>query len=211
MAGESIIASLVRLGGNVIVKLHDRSYDLAARASGGIDWRRRIERVCREFGAHVAQGFDASPYLFAADALVTDHSSVGFEYLLLDRPLVIVDCPELLVKARVSRDKVAKLRSVAEVIGASDTGAAVQRALADPGRHSALRRTIADEMFYGAGHAAARAAECIYGALTLSHQVDVPALASDASDLAFSHVEQPTTYVAPTAIQNHNDLKVLSS
>jgi hypothetical protein len=211
MAGEEIIASLARLGGNVIVKLHDRSYDMAARASGGIDWRRRIERVCDQAGAHVAQGFDASPYLFAADALVTDHSSVGFEYLLLDRPLVVIDCPDLLVKARVSRDKVAKLRSVAEVVGASDTGAAVARALADPRTHSALRRTIADEMFYGAGRASVRAAGCIYDALAMSHPVDARARATDAGDAGFSHVDQRAGFAASTPIQNHNDLKVLSS
>ena len=211
LAGESIIASLARRGGNVIVKLHDRSYDLSARASGGIDWRLRIERLCRDFGVHVAQGFDASPYMFAADALVTDHSSVGFEYLLLDRPLVVVDCPDLLVKARVSRDKVAKLRSVAEVISGPDAGAAVGRALADPGRHSALRRSIADEMFYGAGQASLRAAECIYQALTLSHPIDVPAAAAHPGGAGFSHLEQRAAYVTSTPIQNHNDLKVLSS
>ena len=110
-SGESIIRSLARLGGNVVVKLHDRSLDLSPRASGGVDWRSRIERVCQDHGAHLARDFDAAPYLYAADALVTDHSSVGFEFMLLDRPIVIVDCPDLLENADVSRDKVALLRS----------------------------------------------------------------------------------------------------
>ncbi len=105
-SGESIIRSLARLDVNVVVKLHDRSYDRADRASGGIDWRDRIARLCADLGVHLAQEFDASPYLFVADALVTDHSSVGFEYMLLDRPVVVVDCPELLVNARISQHKV---------------------------------------------------------------------------------------------------------
>ena len=167
LAGEAIIASLARLGGNVIVKLHDRSYDRTDRASGGIDWRMRIERICRDFGVHVAQGYDASPYLFAADALVTDHSSVGFEFMLLDRPIVVVHCPRLLTSATVNPSKVAALWSAADVVDAVDTAAAVRRALSEPHRHSRRRRELADDMFYGAGRASTRAADCIYSLLSL--------------------------------------------
>jgi hypothetical protein len=172
MAGPAIITALARRGGNVIVKLHDRSYDTSDRASGGVDWRMRIERVCREFDVHLATGFDASPYLVAADVLVTDHSSVGFEYMLLDRPVVVVDCPELLVNARVSPEKAALLRGAAEVIDAGDAAAGVDRALVDPGRRSRQRRAIADEFFYDPGHASARAANCIYDLLALSSHVN---------------------------------------
>jgi glycosyltransferase involved in cell wall biosynthesis len=173
-AGELIIASLARRGGNVIVKLHDRSYDTADRASGGIDWRKRIERICREFGVHVAHDFDASPYLFAADALVTDHSSVGFEFMLLDRPVVVVDCPDLLVHARVSRNKVALLRQAADVTDAAGIAAAVSLGLAEPGRLSCRRRAIAEEMFYGAGGATRRAVDVIYDVLGLPQPAPAP-------------------------------------
>ena len=174
LAGESIIESLARLGDNVIVKLHDRSYDRTERASGGIDWRKRVERLCTDFGVHVAEGFDASPYLFAADALITDHSSVGFEFMLLDRPIVVVHCPDLLVSAKVTPSKIAALWSASDVVDASDTAAAIRRALADPGRHSARRRQLADELFYGAGRAAARAADCIYHLLGLPQRAPAP-------------------------------------
>jgi hypothetical protein len=179
-AGESIIASLARLGGNVIVKLHDRSYDRAERGSGGIDWRTRIERICDAYGARVAQGYDASPYLYAADALVTDHSSVGFEFMLLDRPVVVIDCAELLSRARVSRQKTELLRSAADVVDASGAGKAVRAALADPVRHSARRRAIASDLFYDAGRAAGRAADCIYDALLLPRPVAPVPTAVDA-------------------------------
>src|SRR5205823_4061118 len=85
--GLEVIESLCRRDWNVVVKLHDRSYDQSTRGSGGVDWRRELDRIAREHRLHVAQDADASPYLFAADALVTDHSSVGFEFLLVDRPL----------------------------------------------------------------------------------------------------------------------------
>ena len=173
-AGASIITSLARRGGNVIVKLHDRSYDTSDRASGGVDWRLRLERVCREYDVHLADGFDTSPYLVAADVLVTDHSSVGFEYMLLDRPIVVIDCPQLLVHARVSQEKAALLRGAAEVVDAADVAAGVGRALADPWRQASRRRAIADAFFYDPGRASARAADCIYDVLALSHSHNAP-------------------------------------
>ena len=136
-------------------------------ASGGIDWRQQIERVCRENGVHLAQDFDVSPYLFVADALVTDHSSVGFEFTLLDRPIVIVDCPELLDKARVNPDKVGLLRSAAEVVPAEDVAGGVRRGLFNPGRFSARRRQIAAQLFYRPGGASERAVQCVYALLDL--------------------------------------------
>ena len=177
--GDDIIRALSRLDVNVIVKLHDRSYDGAARGSGGVDWRVRLERFCRERRVHLAQDPDASPYLFAADALVTDHSSVGFEFMLLDRPIVVVDCPELLRKARVNPDKAAMLRSAADVVdraeGIADT---VCRGLNDPDRFSRRRRQIAAELFYCPGGAAARAAKCIYDLLALPAPEPLPTAAA---------------------------------
>jgi glycosyltransferase involved in cell wall biosynthesis len=200
-AGETIITALARRGGNVIVKLHDRSYDTADRASGGIDWRKRIERLCREFGVHVAHDFDASPYLFAADALVTDHSSVGFEFMLLDRPVVVVDCPDLLIHARVSRNKVARLRQAAHVTDAAGVASAASLALAEPGRHSRHRRAIAEEFFYGAGGATKRAVDVIYDVLGLPQQDLAPLAAAPGPAVS---------YYSLRARQDGNDTRALS-
>ena len=198
LAGEAIIEALARLGGNVIVKLHDRSYDRTERASGGVDWRKRIERLCADAGVHVARGFDASPYLFAADALVTDHSSVGFEFMLLDRPIVVVHCAELLARARINPSKIAALWSAADVIDAADVTAAVGRALDEPHRHSLRRRALADEMFYGAGRASSRAADCIYDVLSLPKTAAAAAPVVFAPSAAFSHFETTTSYETRT-------------
>jgi hypothetical protein len=126
-----------------------------------------MERVCREHGAHLARDFDAAPYLYVADALVTDHSSVGFEYMLLDRPVVVIDCPQLIEKARVNPQKVALLRSAADVVPARDVAAGVRRALSDPSRFSARRREIAAELFYCPGGATTRAVHSVYRLLDL--------------------------------------------
>jgi hypothetical protein len=165
--GDDIIQALGRMDVNVIVKLHDRSYDAAARA-GGRDWRGQLAEVCRTSRVHLAQDADASPYLYVADALVTDHSSVGFEFMLLDRPIVVVDCPELLTKARVTPEKIAQLRGASEVVSsAAEVPGAIERALSDPSRRSAERRAVAGALFHDAGGATARAVQSIYDLLAL--------------------------------------------
>src|SRR6185369_10895442 len=89
--GEDLVKALVAAGYAVIVKLHDRSRDPRYEHSGGVDWGARLEPILRGGGGWLADTSDACPYLAAADLMITDHSSLGFEYLLLDRPLIRID------------------------------------------------------------------------------------------------------------------------
>ena len=167
IAGEEIVRGLASAGFNVIVKLHDRSLDLEPRYTAGIDWRARMRAV--EVPGRVAyvEAPDASPYLAAADIMVTDHSSVGFEYLVLDRPLLVFDTPGLIEAARINAEKVALLRSVARVAGSVETLVAAALAeTAAPGRLSTERRRVAGEMFYEPGGATGRAIALIRELLT---------------------------------------------
>jgi CDP-glycerol glycerophosphotransferase len=139
-----------------------------ARSSGGINWRVRLEALCHACGAHLAQDADASPYLLVADVLVTDHSSVGFEFMLLDRPIVVLECPWLITMARISTDKVRRLRRAADVVPSADAAAtAVTRALSAPASLSAERRATAADLFYEPGGATARAVQSVYDLLSL--------------------------------------------
>jgi glycosyltransferase involved in cell wall biosynthesis len=166
--GEKLIRELASLEVNVLIKLHDRSLDATERGSGGIDWRERLTQLCRDLRVHLAEAADASPYLYVADVLVTDHSSVGFEFMLLDRPIVVVNSPELLKHGRVNPQKAALLQSAAHVINSPDSLAeTVKEALADPMRFSGERRAISGELFYRPGSATARAVNCIYQVLAL--------------------------------------------
>jgi hypothetical protein len=185
--GKQLIRQLASLNANVIVKIHDRSFDNAARASGGIDWRAYLQSVCRDGHVHFADGADASRYLAVADVLVTDHSSVGFEFMLLDRPVLVVDCPELIDRARISSDKVTMLRRASTVVSDPHRIAdAVEAAFADPTRLSAERRSTAAELFYRPGTAAIRAARHLYDLLSLSvPAAAVPHEATAVSTLTF--------------------------
>jgi CDP-glycerol:poly(glycerophosphate) glycerophosphotransferase len=152
---------------NLIVKLHDRQRDLRHAYSGGVDWIEALRPLLGPRTA-LAPAADISPYLVAADLMITDHSSAGFEFLLQDRPLVRIHRPELLRGANIHPDYVSLLASASEsVLTADDALAAVDRGLADPATRSAARRAVAAELFYRPGSATARSVAELYEALSL--------------------------------------------
>jgi len=162
LAGEAIVRALAAAGFNVIVKLHDRSLDLDPRYNAGIDWRQRFRGLEPSERVRFIETTDASPALAASDVMVTDHSSIGFEYLLLDRPLIIFDTPDLTGVARINPEKVTLLRSAATVARTPEQAATLaQREIADPSRLSKRRRAVANEMFYRPGSATQRAVALI--------------------------------------------------
>jgi hypothetical protein len=166
--GVELVRRLLELPVNVLVKLHDRSRDPRPFYSGGVDWAAALEPVLRGPRGVLAPGADVSPYLVAADVMITDHSSAGFEYLLLDRPLVRIHRPELLRLANVHPDYATLLASAAASADTVDaTIAAVEAALATPDVQSARRRAVADELFYKPGGATARSVAALYDVLEL--------------------------------------------
>jgi CDP-glycerol glycerophosphotransferase (TagB/SpsB family) len=153
---------------NLIVKLHDRSRDIRAQYSGGVDWVSAIEPALRRRTGVIAPGHDISPYLAAADLMVTDHSSAGFEFLLRDRPVVRIHCPDLIEQANVHPDYVSLLASVSDSASTlDDVVAKIEKALATPDRLSDTRRAVAADLFYRPGGATARAVRQIYEAIDL--------------------------------------------
>ena len=156
--GEDLIKRLGAAGFAVIAKLHDRSRDPTFINSGGCDWGVRLEPLLRATGGVLASGGNASRYLVAGDVLVTDHSSIGFEYLLLDRPVVRIGLPDLIAKTDIEPSYVELLASASTTVDSSSGAvAAVQRAFDDAWRLSRERRAVASEMFYRPGTATDRA------------------------------------------------------
>jgi CDP-glycerol glycerophosphotransferase (TagB/SpsB family) len=166
--GEELIKRLIAAGLAVIVKLHDRSRNPQYIHSGGIDWASRLNPLLQGGGGHLANASDACPYLAAADVLITDHSSVGFEYLLLDRPLIRIDVPELIARTDINRDYVALLREASTTVqNAVEAVKAVEQCLADRAHLSNSRRAVAGELFYEPGRATARAVRELYEVIEL--------------------------------------------
>lgn len=167
--GVELIERLLARSWNLIVKLHDRSRDPRAFYSGGVDWVARLNAIMSRGSAHLAAGADVCPYLAAADVMITDHSSAGFEYLLLDRPLVRIHIPELIKTSNINEEYVSlMIEASASVDSATTAAAAVERSLADPSAGSASRRAVSAELFHEPGSATARAVAELYDVMELS-------------------------------------------
>jgi hypothetical protein len=168
--GEDLVKALAKTSVNLIVKLHDNSLDVGdVRNSGGIDWIARLSPVLQSPRGHMAKRGTITPYLVAADLMISDHSSAAFEYLLRDRPLIRIEMPQLIARTNIPPDYVALLaeasstvRTVAEILQA------VEQGLTNPGLLAQTRRMVADELFYKPGTASLRAEQELYEVMELT-------------------------------------------
>ncbi len=153
--GLALLENLMATGRyDILVKLHDHPH-------GSKDWS---EDVLDLQGAHLkmADTFDVMPVLAASDLLITDASSVSNEYLLLDRPIIYMDVPELIEKAMGKGDSMTDLatwgrRTGVVVDSAEALPDAVMEALARPDALSDTRKQAADDLFYNKGKAVSAA------------------------------------------------------
>jgi hypothetical protein len=170
--GEAVIGALIAAGYRVLVKLHENSLDRAFENSGGVDWVARLQPILSRGHGHLITSGDASPWLVASDVLITDHSSIGFEYLLLDRPLIRIAMPQLIRGANIATEYVNLIATASTTVENADgVVTAVERAMSNPAQFSEHRRALAAELFHGPGEATDRAVSELYALMEL----DVPA------------------------------------
>ncbi len=174
--GEEIINALLDLPVNVIVKPHDHA---ANDPQCTIDWSARL-RAWEHPRLRSDLGSDVVPLLAAADLLVTDASSVAFEYTLRDRPIVFFDVPEIVHGKRAAQIdlKTWGRKGGTLVSTAAELRETIPRLLERPEELSEVRRAIAKDLFFQPGSASARAARHLYEALELDAPDDVRAVAS---------------------------------
>jgi CDP-Glycerol:Poly(glycerophosphate) glycerophosphotransferase len=167
--GEELVQQLGRAGFCVIVKLHDHSRDPDPRNSGGVDWVQRLTPILRSSGGHLAAHGTIAPYLAAADVMISDHSSAGFEYLLLNRPLIRIEMPELIARTNIHPDYVELLVKASTTVRTPlEAVTATEYAYSDPSCLSTERETVAAELFYKPGTATNRAVTELYKVLELA-------------------------------------------
>lgn len=159
--GRAGMDAIQNAGFNLIVKLHDHPHlakgqtreEVLSYAREGLGERGRLE-----------DRSDVAPLLVAADLLVTDASSVAYEFCLLDRPIIFVDVPKLLA-ARAgmegsAMDTASHGRRVGRIVdGAEELGRSIGEELASPGRLAAERKAAAEHIFHEPGTATRRMAE----------------------------------------------------
>ena len=195
--GLDLIRRLTALPINLVVKLHDRSRDARARYSGAVDWPEAVVSALAPGRGVLAPGADICPYLEAADLMLTDHSSAGFEYLLLDRPIVRIHVPELIVSAQVHHDYVALLADVSEsALDAASAVRAVERGLANPAAKSATRRHVAADLFHDPGNATTHCVTALYEAMELAELPVAPSTQPPAPSTL--HAAPGTQHLAPS-------------
>ncbi len=149
--GEAVLERLRATGAyDILIKLHDHPRDRVT------NWPVRL-RPLLDRHTKLATGLDVVPYLFVADLLITDASSVSNEYSLLDRPIVYIDVPQLLAamqKKGVALDLDTWGRKGGLVTRWPDeTVEAVAWSLAHPRRESRTRQAMARDLFFNPGHA----------------------------------------------------------
>jgi hypothetical protein len=161
--GEALARELARFSGNVIVKLHDNSLDPRKAKR---DWR-ALFATLESPRFRFVDAADVVPLLAAADVLVSDASSVANEFALLDRPIVFLDIERLEEKVKDKADLDTWGRRSGDVIdGPAALLPALDAALADPKRHSDVRRALAADIFHEPGRATEHAWNAILRALT---------------------------------------------
>lgn len=181
--GERVIENLLKREDlNVIVKLHPISYCPEGGPNyqfytGGINWIERLKRFENHKNfRHVSSG-SIDPLLSAGDLMVTDLSSVALEFIILNKPVIYIDCPEFFEKTLkktysnfgnttaefVKNDPKANAgRHVGRVVyDINELPEAVNESLANPDEHSEKRKNFSKRLIYNPGKASGTAAERI--------------------------------------------------
>ncbi len=185
--GEQVIEQLLSIPDvNVIAKLHPVSHTPRTSPNfefytGGVNWTARFERFASNPRFKHVTDFQADPLLQASDLMITDFSSVALEFIVLDKPVIYLDCPEYFEKTLktpgyttdpdyVRNDPRANAgRHVGVVVeNVVNLGGVASEVLTDTGKNSAQRRELSARLLYNPGKGAEVAADTILRMVGLS-------------------------------------------
>jgi len=131
---------------NLIIKPHPA---IAMRRPNWLRWWRAMAIDDARVRLIAQPDADVTAAMLGSDLMISDASSVIFEFLALDRPIVLVNNPRHVHDpAYDPRDIAWRWRDLAdEVTDPTALAGVVAAAIADPGRHGAKRAAYADELF----------------------------------------------------------------
>ncbi len=162
--GISIIRTLAKEDVNILVKLHPNSYFAKGECEyQGVRWLREMEALERRHpNLRNIRAFNSNPYLVASDLLITDVSGIGFEFLLLNKPIIYWRCPKF-----ENTHGLSDLQTEAYGVGRTvETPEKLQRAIfteLDPSsQNTQARKKFAETLVYNPGTASAAAAREIH-------------------------------------------------
>lgn len=171
----SLLLSMEKV--NVIVKLHPAS--IVGRNSpywdfytGGVMWEEKFRIFCENNRFKYVGDVPVNPFLVAADVLITDFSGVALEFMILDRPVVYIDCPEFYERtlkewgcdANIAKydDRFNAGRNVGYLIEDIDLlQTAVIHAFNNPMELSPKRKALINQFLYNPGNGASATVDAI--------------------------------------------------
>jgi CDP-glycerol glycerophosphotransferase (TagB/SpsB family) len=179
-AGEEIIKTVSAMDVNLIIKLHDRNFRMW-RKKTSLDWRHKLEEL-KTPNMRIVAGYDICPAFLVSDLLISDVSSVTYEFCLLDRPVIFYHIEQMIEAVEHKErenwgNEVSDLsawgRDCGQVVkNISELKTAVENGLAHPEEKSDIRKEFAQKFFYNPGNATDKAVNKIYEWLELSRPAD---------------------------------------
>jgi len=166
MYGEQVIEYFLKLDANVIVKLHPMCYD-PRYYPGGMNWSERLRKFQNNPRFCHVGNKPLDPFLAASDILVTDVSGAALEFLLLNKPVIFIDCPDFFSNTlgqygyeRAKDDVLQDIRANAGrcagivVPDPSHLPEAINRTLQYPAEFEPQRIAVSQQLLYNPGNAA---------------------------------------------------------
>lgn len=84
---EDVLTTLSELDVNTIIKLHACSFH--REMSQSFDWDKALIKLQKRFSFQIDKDIDDIPALKFSDCLITDISSRAFNFMLLDKPIIL--------------------------------------------------------------------------------------------------------------------------
>ncbi len=148
MLGPNLIEKIRGVQGrhNIIIKPHPLIYDFSPN---WITWFMEAAKTQENVFLVADKAADVIPYLKNADILLTDASSVMFEYLPMDRPIILLNNPERTGCPQFNPDAIEwKWRDVGvEVDDVELLSQTIENELANPARRKDKRELYSDRLF----------------------------------------------------------------
>jgi len=173
MYGEQVVEKLLEVDASILVKLHPMCYD-PRYYPGGVDWTERLRQFEKYPHFRHIGNQSLDPYLAAGDVLVTDTSGSGFEFMMLNKPVVFIDCVDFF---KDTLGKIGYTRTGEEIIydiranagrnagivipNPSQLPNAISRSLKYPDEYSLKRQAVRAQLLYNPGKAAIAAVDTL--------------------------------------------------
>ena len=174
-AGVDIIKTISRMDVNFLIKLHDRNYRMW-RKKNPTDWNRLLAEM-KTPNMRIVTDYDICPAFYVSDLLVSDISSVTYEYCTLDRPMIFFHVDQMVERIEKKErerwgNEISDLldwgRDCGQVVfDVTEMKAAIEYGLSHPGEKSAIRNEFTRKFFYNPGSATDKAVGKIYEYLEL--------------------------------------------